>query len=135
MKRTPEDDVYAVRFGELLEEAYRAAKASKTTDQRFADSIGVKRSQLRKYLRGEAVPSVRTVALAHRNHGVSVAYEEVQVGKLVGTRPRGRKVMRPAVQLRLPFSLEVADARKFEVQLRSVKPRKYELRIRVKETG
>ncbi len=135
MKRTREDDVYAQRFGERLEKAYKAAKASEITDQTFAESIGVERSQLRKYLRGEAVPSVRTVALAQRNHGISEAYESVDVGKLLSNKSARRKpVLRP-VQLRLPFSLEVADPSQFEVELKSLKPRKYELRIRVKQAG
>jgi transcriptional regulator with XRE-family HTH domain len=135
VKRTPEDDLYAERFGEHLEEAYRAAKSKEVTDQTFADSIGVKRSQLRKYLRGASVPSVRTVALALRNYGIKVAYEDVQVAKVVGGKRTGGRLLPRLVQLRLPFSLDVTDPDKFEVELKSLKPRRYELRIRVKKAG
>lgn len=60
VKRTREDDIYAEQFGEQLAKVYLAAKSNGTTDHVFAESIGVERAQLRKYLRGEAVPNVTT---------------------------------------------------------------------------
>jgi len=134
VKRTPEDDTFAEQFGEQLEEAYKAEKAKDVTDQMFAESIGVKRPQLRKYFRGNAVPSVRTVALAKRRYGISVPYAEVETGRLLGSRRKKSTTSSP-VQLRLPFTLEFADPRDFEVELKSIKPRKYELLVRVKRTG
>jgi transcriptional regulator with XRE-family HTH domain len=113
------------------EKAYKAEKLKDVTDQTFAESIGVERPQLRKYFRGDAVPSVRTVALAKRKYGISVPYADVDTGRLLGSRAKKRTASRP-VQLRLPFSLEFADPRDFEVELKSLKPRKYELLVRVK---
>jgi len=133
VKRTTEDDLYAERFGECLEGAYESAKKKGISDQKFAESIGVARAQLRKYLHGEAVPSVRTIALAQRNLGIRVPYDNIEVGQmLAGTRIRTRPA--PAMQLRLPFSLQ-GNPRNFEVELKSVRPRKYELRIRMKQVG
>jgi len=131
VKRTPEDDAFAAAFGALLEEAYQDSKFKKVTDQAFAESIGVERPQLRKYLRGDAVPSVRTIALAQRKYGINVPYENVQVAKALGNRPARRRSLPHPVQLRLPFSVEINDSGKVEVELKSLKPRKYELRIRV----
>jgi len=75
MKRTPEDAAFAVEFGRELYVKYSDAKTRGVTDDVFAKSIGVVRAQLDKYLRGEAVPSVRTVALAHAGYGIAVAYD------------------------------------------------------------
>ncbi|HWZ43140.1 MAG TPA: helix-turn-helix transcriptional regulator [Candidatus Saccharimonadales bacterium] len=135
MKRTPEDDIYAEHFGDRLAEVYRSSKSAGATDQAFAESIGVERSQLRKYLRGEAVPSIRTVALALRHYAISVQYEKVDVAKALGAREPSAKSKSRPMQLRLPFSIEVADPNKFEVELKSLKPRKYEIQIRMKRTG
>jgi len=131
VKRTPEDDTFAAQFGERLEQAYEAAKSKSVTDQAFAESIGVQRPQLRKYFRGEAVPSVRTVALARRRYGISVSYAGVETGKLLGRHSKGRTVTNP-VQLRLPFSLEIPEPEKYEVELKAIRPKRYELRIRAK---
>jgi transcriptional regulator with XRE-family HTH domain len=131
VKRTPEDDIFAEQFGERLEEAYKTAKAQGITDQVFAEAIGVERPQLRKYFRGQAVPSVRTVALAQRRYGVSVPYARVDTGTLLGSRPR-RQPQPKMMQLRLPFSIEGGESGDYDVEVRAIKPRKYELRIRTK---
>lgn len=135
MKRTTEDDFYAERFGERLEEVYEAAKKKGVSDQRFAESIGVERPQLRKYLRGEAVPSVRTVALAQRHYGIGVSYDNIEVSQMLGRTKRKCQSVVPTMQLRLPFSVQVGDPTKIEVELKSLRPRKYELRIKMKQAG
>jgi transcriptional regulator with XRE-family HTH domain len=130
VKRTPEDDAFAAAFGELLEKAYDTSKLNKITDQEFAESIGVERPQLRKYFRGVAVPSIRTVAMAQRKYGINVPYANVMAAKGLGAKGRQRTSV--PLQLRLPFSLEVADPSKFEVQLKALRPGSYELSIRSK---
>ena len=130
VKRTSEDEAFAAAFGELLEKAYDASKSKKITDQEFAESIGVERPQLRKYFRGMAVPSIRTVAMAQRKYGINVPYGNVAAPKGLGGR--GRQRTSGPIQLRLPFSLEVTDPNKFEVQLKAIRPGKYELSIRSK---
>jgi transcriptional regulator with XRE-family HTH domain len=135
VKRTPDDDAFAVAFGQRLEKAYESAKLRKVTDQAFAETIGVQRPQLRKYFRGEAVPSVRTVALARRHYGINVGYRDIDVGKVLGGRLKRREASSLPLQLRLPFSLNVVDPGKYEVELKAFTARKYELRIRRKEAG
>lgn len=81
------------------------------------------------------MPSIRTVALAQRAYGISVEYAGIEIAKLVGRKRGGRQAPVNPVQLRLPFSLELADPNAFEIELKSVKPRRYELRIRIKRAG
>jgi transcriptional regulator with XRE-family HTH domain len=131
VKRTSEDDAFASQFGNSLEKAYDLAKSNNITDQAFAESIGVERPQLRRYIRGEAVPSVRTVALAHRAYGISVPYAGIETGKSLGKKSK-RKVIVDNLQLRLPFSLEVAEPHKYEIELKAIRPKKYEIRVRLK---
>lgn len=133
MKRTPEDELYAREFGLELQCAYELAKSSGTTDQKFAESIGVERPQLRKYFRGEAVPSVRTVAFAFRQHGINVSYAGSKLGKRMGSSRRKRSSNVYPSQLRLPFSVYVSGGTEFEVELKSIKPARYELRVNLKQ--
>src|SRR5208283_4453845 len=74
MKRTPEDTAFAAEFGRELKAKYDEAKKRAVTDAAFAKSVGVVRAQLDRYLRGEAVPGIRTVALAHREYGIALSY-------------------------------------------------------------
>lgn len=130
MKQTPEDEEYAQRFGQSLEKAYTAAKSSGITDEVFAASIGVKRSALKKYLQGESTPGLRTVVLAKRNHQISVAYGGIEVDAFRAKTKENAD--RTALQLRLPFSLQIAQREKVQVELKELKSMKYELRISVK---
>ena len=110
-------------------------KSKGVADEAFAASIGVKRPALKKYLRGMAVPSLHTVALAKRNYGIDIRYDDVDLGKLAqGGRSR-RTSTGPAIQLRLPFSIELSRPAGFEVALKKLKNHKYELRIRSKRVG
>jgi len=100
------------------------------TDEVFAASIGVKRSALKKYLLGASTPSLRTVALAKRHYNVSVPYGETELGGILRKSketPRG-----PTLQLRLPFSLQIANREGFQVELKELNTMKYELRISTK---
>jgi transcriptional regulator with XRE-family HTH domain len=135
VKRTFGDDVYAERFAERLEKAYSAAKLRGIADEAFAASIGVKRPALKKYLRGGAVPSLLTLALAKRNHGINVPYEGVDLGGLVPRVRNKRKPTGAAIQLRLPFSIQVSRPAELEVELKKLKTSKYELRIRTRRVG
>lgn len=130
MKQTPEDQEYAQRFGERLESAYTLAKSNGVTDEAFAASIGVKRSALKKYLLGKSTPSLRSIVLAKRNHQISVPYGETGLGRIL-QRDRDRP-RHTALQLRLPFSLQMSQGDKYQVELKELKPLKYELRISAK---
>jgi transcriptional regulator with XRE-family HTH domain len=127
MKKTPEDQDYAYRFGYRLEKAYSSAKSQGITDAVFADSIGVERSALKKYLLGKSTPSLRTVALAKCRYNIDVPYGETELG---GILKRSKHMPQPIPrQLRLPIAISVAHPDKFEVELRQLRSSKYELRI------
>ncbi|HMK29515.1 MAG TPA: helix-turn-helix transcriptional regulator, partial [Terriglobales bacterium] len=102
MKRTQEDDDFAMRFGEQLWKSYNKAKKRGVSDEAFAGSIGVARAQLDRYLRGEAMPGVRTVVLALRRHRVCVPYNELDLSSVF---KRGKKISQQSsdAQLTLPF--------------------------------
>jgi transcriptional regulator with XRE-family HTH domain len=134
MKRTPEDDVFVEEFARELRRAYEATreKDSGVTDEIFATSIGVKRPQLTKYLRGEAMPSLRTVALAYRTYGISVPYEQVPAKKLITVaKSRKGKFTQEPLQLVLPFTIRSHHYGECEVQLTPIRSKRYELRIRM----
>jgi transcriptional regulator with XRE-family HTH domain len=134
MKRTPDDNAYAVRFGEDLNAAYKAAKAKSMSDQEFADSVGVVRAQLDKYLRGASMPSFRTVVLAHRNHGIHIPYAGEDVKTVLATRARRRKrKLETLDQLKLPFVITTEKSSNIDLSLKSLGPRKFELHVSLRK--
>jgi transcriptional regulator with XRE-family HTH domain len=128
-KRTPEDAAFAARFGRELKAKYDQAKEKKITDAVFAESIGVMRAQLDKYLRGEAVPGIRTVALARRKYGIAVPYDGVDVSRV---RNGARQASAPE-QLELPFVIWAEGQGHFDLKLRPVSARKFALDLVVRK--
>lgn len=131
MKRTPEDTAFATEFGRELKSRYDHAKKRGVTDDGFAKSIGVVRAQLDRYLRGEAVPGVRTVALAHREYGIALPYGAIPVIKAL----KGRRRQQQSIldQLELPFTLWAEGPGKFDLKLRPVSTRKFALSLTIKK--
>jgi transcriptional regulator with XRE-family HTH domain len=130
MKRTDEDTAFALEFGQELKRKYDKAKESGVSDSSFAESIGVVRGQLDRYLRGEAVPGVRTVALAFRNYAISVQYGGTAVTDALRKRRRGRKSLLD--QLELPFTVLSNVAGSLDVKLKPVSARKFALQLIVR---
>lgn len=128
MKRTSEDDAYALKFSIALRGVYDSKKREGITDEQFAQSIGVARAQLDRYLRGDAVPSVRTVALCLREHGVAVAYAGIDIteGVRKGVGSPRRSSTR---QLILPLKIQNEGPSELKVKLRPVSRRSYELQF------
>src|ERR1039457_6437747 len=122
MKRTPEDTAFATEFGRELKSKYDHAKKRGVTDDGFAKSIGVVRAQLDRYLRGEAVPGVRTAALAHREYGTAIPYGGIPTAKAF--KGRRRQQQSTVDQLELPFTLGAEGPGKFDLKLRPVSSRK-----------
>jgi transcriptional regulator with XRE-family HTH domain len=132
MKRTREDDAYAADFGRALAVEYGKAKKRAITDQVFARSIGVERAQLDKYLRGEAMPSVRTVALAYRAHKIAIPYDHVPVDGALSNQGRRRKRVVPT-QLLLPFTIWAEGPESVDMKFKPVGTRKFELQVTVRK--
>jgi transcriptional regulator with XRE-family HTH domain len=129
MKRTLQDDDFAAHFGRKLNVKYSEAKRSGVTDQVFATSIGVERAQLDRYLRGEAMPSVRTVALAYQKYGITVAYGSAKPHLALRREKRGGEAK--PTQLLLPFSIRSEGTENVEVKLRPLGTRKFELQLTI----
>jgi transcriptional regulator with XRE-family HTH domain len=129
MKRTSDDDAFIARFAPELRRKYQAAKSVGVTDQAFAESIGVERPSLDRYLDGKSMPSVRTVALAYRNHQVGVPYAGVSLRKALSGK--GRSSPRPAAdQMVLPFIIETQKAgARMNLRIDPVSARRFAIRL------
>lgn len=132
MKRTPQDDAFIAQFTRELGARYSAAKRRGTTDQEFAESIGVTRAQLDKYLLGQAMPSVRTVALAIREHDVRVPYGGVPIHRSL-SRLRARKSSANPAQLQLPFSMLSEGPETIGVRFKPMSARNFEIQLTVRK--
>jgi len=131
MKRTPEDDAFAAQFGRELKPHYDAAKTRGKTDAEFANSIGVERAQLEKYLRGESVPAIRTLALAKRKLGISIPYG----GVLLTDAARRRRMNQEDVnQMKFPFEIRAEGPGAFDLKVRPVSARRFALDLIVKRS-
>jgi hypothetical protein len=139
MKRTAErsadDDAFIVQFSSALKRAYEKAKREGTTDQAFAVSVGVERPQLNRYLDGESMPSVRTVAFAYREYGIAIPYNRVLLQGALPARG-GRRKPEPLTQMVLPFTIQTEKAAaRVDLKLDSVSARKFAFRLIVDQAG
>jgi transcriptional regulator with XRE-family HTH domain len=130
MKRTPEDTTFAFEFGRELKARYDSAKRQGLSDEDFAKSIGVVRAQLDRYLRGEAVPGIRTVALAYRKYGIATPYGQTPAAAPLTGRKRRRKGTDN--QLELPFTVWAEGPGIAELKLKPVSARKFALLLTIK---
>ena len=134
-KRTDDDDAYVVEFAAALKREYGKKKKTGMTDQAFAESIGVERPQLDRYLAGESMPSVRTVVFAYRKYKIAIPYNRVS---LQGALPEktGKKKPEPLAQMVLPFTIQAEKATaRVDLKLDSVSARKFALRLIVSRAG
>jgi transcriptional regulator with XRE-family HTH domain len=134
-KRTEDDDAFIALFAPALKREYRKAKKKGITDQVFAESIGVERPSLDRYLDGESMPSVRTVAFAHREYKISIPYNRISLQSALPTN--GKKKKPEALpQMVLPFTVEMEKAgTHVDVKLDSVSVSKFAFRVIVDQTG
>ena len=134
-KRTADDDAFVERFASELRREYEKAKRGGMSDQVFAESIGVERASLDRYLNGESMPSVRTVAFAYRGHRIAIPYQQVS---LQAALPRASRKKRPEPpsQMVLPFVVETEKAgTRVDIKLDSVSARKFAFRLIVDRAG
>ena len=134
-KRAADDDAFVVRFALELKRKYQEAKRAGKSDQVFAESIGVERASLDRYLNGESMPSVRTVAFAYREYGIAIPYKRVSLQDALPKR--GRKRNREALaQMVLPFIVQTEKAgTRVDLKLDSASDRKFAFRLIVDRAG
>jgi transcriptional regulator with XRE-family HTH domain len=135
MKRTPDDDAYIAGFAPALKRAYEKAKQSEMSDQAFAESIGVERAQLDRYLNGESMPSVRTAAFAYREYRIAIPYQRISLRDALPKTGRKKKPDQPN-QMVLPFTIQTEKATaRVALKLNSVSARKFAFSLIVKKAG
>jgi transcriptional regulator with XRE-family HTH domain len=137
MKKTPEDEAFAIDFGRELKEHYdRAilpgAEGPGATDEQFAASLDVTRAALRKYLKGEAMPALRVVVLAFLRYGVKVSYFRTP---LFSKRSRKGSRGSSTTQLVLPFSVQGLNTSMIQAKVAPKGVNRFELRVDVEKAG
>jgi len=137
MKRTPEDEVFAVDFGRELRAHYdRAtqpnADGPRMTDEQFATSLDVSRPALMKYLKGTAMPTLRVVVLAFRRYGVRVPYFQTPL-----FNSRGRKLAPSSsgAQLVLPFSVQGLNTSAIHAKVQPKGVNRFEIRVDIEKAS
>jgi len=132
MKQTKADKDFALRFAEALGPHIEGEKLKGRSIAATARRLGVSGPGLLKQLNG-GTPSVRTVALAYAEFGVSVAYEGVDVGKALSRRRGRRPKPSDANQLLLPFEITAPpSSQRLVLKLLPKSARKYHLQLMVK---
>src|SRR5580704_1959498 len=109
MKRTIDDDAFVAQFASELRRKYELAKSQGMSDQVFAESIGVERPQLDRYLDGKAMPSVRTVAFAFQKYQIAIPYRRISLQRAL-PKTEQRKKPSPPSQMVFPFTIQTEKA-------------------------
>jgi transcriptional regulator with XRE-family HTH domain len=137
MKRTPEDEAFAIEFGRELKEHYDhatqpSANSAGMTDEQFAASLDVTRAALMKYLMGTAMPTLRVVVLAFLRYGVRVPYFRTP---LFGKRSRKDAPASTSAQLILPFSVQGLNTSAVQARVQPRGVNRFEIRVDVQKAG
>jgi hypothetical protein len=137
MKRTPEDEAFAVEFGEQLKLHYdratqKRADGPRLSDDQFAATLDVTRPALKKYLNGAATPTIRVVVLAFLRYGVNATY--------FGTHLFGKKRSKEAspsglAQLVLPFSVQGLNTTTIQTKIEPKGVNCFEIRVDIQKTA
>lgn len=137
MKRTPEDEAFAVDFGRQLKEHYDRATTPGAdgpgmTDEQFAASLDVKRAALMKYLKGAAMPTLRVVVFAFLRYGVKVPYFRTP---LFSSRGRKQPLVSAPTQLVLPFSVQGLNTSAIHARVEPKGVNRFELHVDLQKAG
>ena len=131
MKRTEEDRQFGAEFARRLRPFYEKALADGQTEKEFARRLGVDRGGLQRYLRTGAMPSFRTIVLAHREFGTVIPYANTDSAVLVSGKGKRRR-RTSELQMILPLTIEAPQgeinvvikkksAQRIRLQLRALK--------------
>jgi len=137
MKRTLEDEAFAIEFGRELKERYDhatqpSANSAGVTDEQFAASLDVTRAALMKYLKGAAMPTVRVVVLAFRQYGVRVPYFRTP---LFGKSSRKHASLSTSAQLILPFSVKGLNTSAVQARVQPRGVNRFEIQVDVQKAS
>jgi len=114
VKQTAEDLQFAKEFVRQLRPKYNKAreldpdKPKVKFDEEFAETLGVDRAALWKYLNSPKppTPAIRTVVLAFKNYEIAVRYRGVDTKNILTKRHRHKQVSEQ--QMELPFFIRAS---------------------------
>jgi transcriptional regulator with XRE-family HTH domain len=105
MKRTDDDQQFGAEFAKRLRPFYEKALADGQTEKDFSRRLGVDRGGLQRYLKRGAMPSFRTIVLAHREFGISIPYANTESLQLISGKSKRRRKASD-LQMYLPLTIE-----------------------------
>jgi len=128
MKRTDDDQQFGAEFAKRLRPFYEKALADGQTEKDFSRRLGVDRGGLQRYLKKGAMPSFRTIVLAHREFGISIPYANTGSLKLIsGRSKRHRKAS--DLQMYLPLTIEAPQG-EINIVIKKKSPQRIRLQLR-----
>jgi transcriptional regulator with XRE-family HTH domain len=133
MKRTDEDQQFGVEFAKRLKPFYERALADGQTEKAFAGRLGVDRGGLQRYLKTGAMPSFRTIVLAHREFGIAIPYAGTESVSLVSGRGKRRRKT-SALQMDLPLTIEALQG-EIDIVVKKKSPQRIRLQLRAVKLG
>lgn len=134
MKQTEADRRFALEFGNKLTPLYeREVKAmgALKSPADFAHCLGVSTGALQKYLRGQAMPSLRTVIKAYDEFGILIPYEGRNPSKIVQARGKKRATV-PDIQMSLPLIIESPNS-EISCELKKKAPGRFRIELQIKQ--
>jgi transcriptional regulator with XRE-family HTH domain len=133
MKRTEEDRQFGAEFAKRLRPFYERALTDGQTEKEFARRLGVDRGGLQRYLRTSAMPSFRTIVLAHREFGIAIPYADTESAVLVSGRGKRRRKT-SELQMVLPLTIEAPQG-EIDVVIKRKGPQRIRLQLRALKLG
>jgi len=133
MKRTDEDQQFGAEFAKRLRPFYEKALDDGQTEKEFARRLGVDRGGLQRYLRTGAMPSFRTIVLAHREFGIAIPYAGTESLPLISGR-RKRRQKTSEFQMDLPLIIETPQG-EINVVIKRKSPQRIRLQLRAIKLG
>ena len=133
VKRTEEDKQFGAEFAKRLRPFYDRALAEGKTEKEFARRLGVDRGGLQRYLRVSAMPSFRTIVLAHREFGITITYAGTESETLVSGRAKRRR-RTSELQMDLPLTIEALHG-EINVVIKRKSPQRIRLQLRALRRG
>lgn len=133
MKRTEEDRQFGAEFAKRLRPLYERALTDGQTEKEFARRLGVDRGGLQRYLRTSAMPSFRTIVLAHREFGIAIPYADTESAVLVSGRGKRRRKT-SELQMVLPLTIEAPQG-EIDVVIKRKSPQRIRLQLRALKLG
>jgi len=112
-RTTPEDEAFKQRVAEEFKRARDRASAKRFSVEQFAQTLGVTRAALHKYLSQKSIPSLRVLQRARQYWGVRLTYGEL-----------GDRYVKPKKDPRqMEFQFSAEDVSKEQIEIKKFSPK------------